>query len=166
MAKTGIIFGSSTGNTETAAEKLAGILGDAEAKNITEVTEDDLNGYEYLVFGASTWGAGELQDDWEDNIDVLDDADFSGKKVAIFGLGDQEGYPDTFVDAMGTIAQKLTAGGAVIVGKTSTDGYTFDESTAVEGDKFIGLVLDEENQADQTDDRIAKWAEELKKAFA
>ncbi|AFG36640.1 flavodoxin [Spirochaeta africana] len=166
MAKIGIIFGSSTGNTETAAEKLVDALGDAEAKNITEISEDDLNGYEFLVFGASTWGAGELQDDWEDNIDVLDDADLSGKKVALFGLGDQEGYPDTFVDAMGTIAEKLKAGGATIVGHWPTDGYTFDDSTATEGGKFLGLVLDEENQADESDERIAKWAEQLKKEFA
>ncbi|GAB6090096.1 flavodoxin [Spirochaeta dissipatitropha] len=165
MAKIGVVFGSSTGNTENAAEKIAEALG-ADVKNITEVSGDDLNEYDNLVFGVSTWGAGELQDDWEDNIDVLTDADFSGKKVAIFGLGDQEGYPDTFVDGMGTVAEKLKAGGAEIVGHTSTDGYTFDSSTAVVGGKFLGLVLDEENQEDMSDDRIASWTEELKKAFS
>ena len=166
MANIGVIFGSSTGNTETAAEKIAEALGGADVKNIADISEDDINEYDCVVFGASTWGAGELQDDWEDNIGTLDDADLSGKKVAIFGLGDQEGYPDTFVDAMGTIAEKVKSGGATIVGQTSTDGYTFDESTAVVDGKFLGLVLDEENQADESDDRIAKWCEQLKKEFA
>lgn len=164
MAKIGIFYGSSTGNTESAAGKIKAALGaDAdEPKSIADVSADDLSGYDVLVLGTSTWGAGDLQDDWEDAIDNLDDVDMSGKKVALFGLGDAEEYPDTFVDGIGTIAEKVKAQGGTLIGKVATSGYSYDESTAVEGDSFVGLPLDEDNESEKTDGRIADWVAQIK----
>ena len=97
---------------------------------------------------------------------TLEEMDFSGKKVAVFGLGDQESYPDTFVDGMGIIARAVAAAGGTIVGATSTDGFSFDSSEALDGDEFVGLALDEDNQSELTADRIAAWAGALKDSFA
>ena len=99
MASIGIFYGSSTGNTKDVSVKLQAALG-GDLHNITDVDADTISGYRYLVFATSTWGAGDLQDDWEDFFPTLDDVDFSGKKVGIMGLGDQENYGDTFVDGM------------------------------------------------------------------
>lgn len=152
-----VIFGSTTGNTEAVAQKIADALGGADVISVADASADELGKYEVLVFGTSTWGVGDLQDDWEDNIDILDNIDYSGKKVALFGLGDQESYSDTFVDGMKALKDKITAKGGKITGEWSVDGYTFDESASVEGDHFIGLALDEDNQSDKTDERIASW---------
>lgn len=162
---TGIFYGSSTGNTKDVSAKLQEELG-GDLHNVTDVDADTIAGYDNVVLAASTWGAGDLQDDWEDFFPNLDDVDFSGKKVAIMGLGDQENYGDTFVDAMAILAEKVEEKGGTIVGHTSTDGYTFDNSEAEKDGKFIGLVIDEDNQSDLTDERVKAWAAELKKAFS
>ncbi len=152
-----VIFGSTTGNTETVAQKIADALGGADVISVGDASAEDLGKYDVLVFGTSTWGVGDLQDDWEENIDILDEIDYSGKKVALFGLGDQESYSDTFVDGMKALKDKITAKGGTLSGEWPVDGYEFDESAAVEGDHFIGLALDEDNQSDLTDERIASW---------
>ena len=164
MAKTGVFFGSSTGNTEDAAKQIAEALG-VEATEISSASDDEIIGCDYIVFGLSTWGAGDLQDDFDDFMDTLESMDFSGKKVAILGLGDQESYPDTFVDGMGIVGRAVKAAGGELVGAVATDGYEYDASEAEEGGKFIGLPLDEDNQSDQSADRIAAWVAELKKSF-
>ncbi len=152
-----VIFGSTTGNTEAVAQKIADALGGADVMSVSDASPADLDKYEVLVFGTSTWGVGDLQDDWEDNLDILDGIDYTGKKVALFGLGDQESYADTFVDGMKALKDKISAKGGKISGEWPVDGYTFDSSASVEGDHFIGLALDEDNQADKTDERIASW---------
>ena len=91
--------------------------------------------------------------------------DLKGKKVAIFGLGDQKNYPDNFVDGMGILADAFQKAGAELVGFTSTDGYTFNQSRAVRGEKFCGLVIDQENQAQLTSKRIADWCKLIKEDF-
>ena len=161
----GIFYGSSTGNTKDVAVKLQGALG-GDLHNITNVDSDTIAGYERIVFATSTWGAGDLQDDWEDFLPNLDDIDFAGKRVAILGLGDQENYGDTFVDGMAILADKVEERGGTIVGHTSTDGYTYDNSEAERDAKFVGLVIDEDNQSDLTDHRISSWSAQLKTAFS
>jgi flavodoxin I len=163
MASVSVYFGSSSGNTEDAAQSIAqGLGGGASATNITDTTADEILENDVIIFGVSTWGTGDLQDDFEDFMPTLEDMDFSGKKVALVGLGDQENYPDTFVDAMGTIGKACREAGATLIGTTSTDGYTFDSSTAEENGRFMGLVLDEDNQSEMSQDRIAAWVEQLK----
>lgn len=168
MASIGIFYGSSTGNTEDAAERIAQAFGggQAESTEISAATEDDILGCDTIIFGVSTWGTGDLQDDFEDFMGTLEGMSFSGKKVAVFGLGDQENYPDTFVDGIGIVAKAVQAAGGTIIGKTSTNGYTFDSSEAQEGDSFLGLALDEDNQSDQTQDRITAWVNQLKQELA
>ena len=115
-----------------------------------------------LLWVFQTWGEGELQDDWEDCFGEIQDMDFSNKKVALFGLGDQDGYPDEFVDALGIMYEELSSKGVNLVGFTSAEGYEFDESKANIDGQFCGLVIDEDNQGDLTDERISQWCSSIK----
>lgn len=161
MSKIAIFYGSSTGNTETVANQLAEILG-ADAFDVSESPADKLGEYDSLIFGTSTWGIGDLQDDWEGFIDEVENADLSGKTVAIFGLGDSGSYPDSFVDAMAKIYEVVKEKGCKIVGEVATDGYEHEASEAIIDGKFVGLPIDEENQADLTEERVNNWAEQIK----
>ncbi len=165
MEKIGIFYGSSTGNAESVANKLQEAFGDAEIFDVADASADDLNNFSNLILGTSTWGIGELQDDFEAFTSQIEDADLNGKKVALYGVGDQEGYGDSFVDAMGEVYELVQGKGCEIVGATSTDGYEYDESKAEKDGKFVGLVIDEDNQDDLTDERVAAWVEQLKGAF-
>lgn len=161
---TGIVFGTSMGNTEEAANLIAANLGIDEVINIADASADDLNKYDNLIIGTSTWGSGDLQDDW-DAFD-WDALNVEGKTVALFGMGDSSSYSDTYCDAMGIIYEKLLEKGANIVGATSSDGYEFDESRAIKDGKFIGLALDADNDSDKTEDRIKIWVDMIKPNFA
>ncbi len=161
MSKIGIFYGSTTGNTEAAAASIAAALnGDCIAIDSDSVSK--LADYDVLVLGSSTWGLGDLQDDWDTVADGLGGLNLEGKKVAFFGTGDQEGYSDTFVDAMGVLKAKLAGTGAEFIGSWPIDGYEFDESASVEGGAFVGLALDEDNQSDETATRITEWTAQLK----
>lgn len=164
--KIGIFFGSSTGQTERVAEKLHQLFGEdqAEVINVDIATREDLEKYPYLVFGTPTWGVGEMQDDWEDFMEILGKADLRGKKIALFGLGDQDTYPDSFADGVGMLYNKIKDK-ATIVGKWPKNGYVFHESEAIRGNAFVGLILDQENQPGKTNERLAKWVEMLRKEF-
>tara|TARA_Y100001970_G_scaffold282082_1_gene394199 strand:+ start:689 stop:1192 length:504 start_codon:yes stop_codon:yes gene_type:complete len=162
--KIGIIYGSSTGNTQTAAEIIAENLSEHECtlKDVDGIDVEEFVGYDLLILGISTWYVGEPQDDWIDVLDDMDGADFSGVKFAIFGQGDQLGYPDTFQDGMGMVYEKMINGGGIgNIGFTSTEGYDFDESKGVIDGKFCGLSLDEDNQGEMTDERIEQWCKEI-----
>ncbi|MDR2949342.1 MAG: flavodoxin [Dysgonomonas sp.] len=162
MSKIAIVYGSSTGATESVAEKIKASFDDATLFNADSVSVDDLKPYDFLIFGASTTGVGDLQDDWEILLPKIEKMDFSGKKVAIFGLGDSASFSTSFAGGMYVIYKALK-GKAEFVGFVSTDGYTFDESDAVVDGKFVGLALDEDNEYNETDARIAAWVEDLKK---
>ena len=158
--KTGIFYGSSTGTCEEIANKIAVTFGvdSADVHNVSDLTADLVAGYDLLLLGSSTWGSGDLQDDWYDGLDTLKALDLSGKKVAIFGCGDSASFCDTYCNAMGTIYEGLQGTGAEFIGTgVSTDGYSFDDSTAVVDGAFIGLALDELNEDFKTDERIAAW---------
>ena len=130
MKKTVVVYGSSTGTCEAIAEKIGAKLG-AEVMNVQDLTADVVAANENLILGTSTWGAGELQDDWYDGLKVLQSADLTGKVIALFGCGDCESYGDTFVGGLGELYDGIKQSGARIVGSVSTDGYTFDDSAAV-----------------------------------
>ena len=165
MAKIGIFFGSDTGNMEDAINLLAENLGNdnVDIFDVSEDVADKLKDYDKFIFASSTWGDGELQADWEEFIDELKDVDFSGKTVAIVGMGDQDSYTDTFCDSIKLIYDEVKD--AKVVGATSTEGYDFEESQSVIDGKFIGLALDEDNQDDLTSERIEKWANQIKGDF-
>ena len=164
MSKIGVFYGSTTGVTEEVAGKISSKLDNSSVHNISG-NFDKINDYDVIIMGASTWGYGDLQDDWLDVLDKLSDLQLSGKKVAYFGTGDQESFSDTFVDGIGIIHEKVKDTGATLIGETSIEGYTFDESKGVENDQFLGLAIDEVNQSDLTDERVEKWTEEIKKAL-
>ena len=163
MANIGIFYGSMTGNTQGVAEKIQTRFGqEADLYSIADVSADTLNMYQYLLLGSSTWGIGELQDDWYDGLEKLDKVDLSNKTVALFGTGDPEGYPDSFVDAIGILYEKVIAKGATVIGFWPTEGYEYDASRAEKDSRFVGLVIDENNQSHLTEERINTWVEELK----
>lgn len=156
---TGIFYGSSMGNTEEAAKMIKEkLVQESMIINITEVKKESFDKFDTILLGSSTWGLGDLQDDWDEKLVVLKEADLSDKKIGFFGCGDQESYPDTFADALGTIYEAVKDSGAEFIGSWSIEGYTFSSSTAVCDGSFVGLVLDEDNQADKTEERVAVWA--------
>ncbi len=156
MNATIVIYGSSTGTCEAIAEKIASKLG-CETINVQDLTADTINDHQNLILGTSTWGAGELQDDWYDGLKTLQDANLNGKTIALFGCGDCESYSDTFVGGIGELYNAIKDSGARFIGSVDTDGYTFDDSEAVIDGKFIGLPLDDINEDDKTDMRIENW---------
>lgn len=161
MEKTIIIYGSTTGTCEEIANLIGEKLGIDEIINASDVSEDEINGAQNLILGTSTWGEGELQDDWYSGIDVLKSCDLSGKKVAIFGCGDGESYPDTFCSGMAELFNAAQEKGAEIIGGVSTEGYSFSDSASIIDNKFVGLALDNMNQDDLTDSRVDSWTETL-----
>jgi flavodoxin I len=165
MKKIAIFYGSESGNTETVAhiisKKLDGL--DVHLANIANTSDVKLlEDFDFLILGTSTWGLGDLQDDWERFMPKLKNADLNGKTVALFGLGDSDAYPDTFVDGMADLYEVVTQGGARVVGQVPVDNYNFDSSRAVIDDQFMGLPLDEDNESDLTEKRISDWLADIK----
>ena len=166
MKKTGIFYGSSTGTCEDLANQIADKMGVAasDVYSADMLSADLVKEYDLLILGTSTWGDGELQDDWYDGIKVLKSADLSFKSIALFGCGDSESYCDTFCDGMGILYEDLKDSGCSFIGnKVGTDGYSFSSSIAVVNGTFVGLALDEVNESDKTAERIDNWTAELKK---
>ncbi|KGI59450.1 flavodoxin FldA [Prevotella sp. S7 MS 2] len=164
MKKTIVIYGSSTGTCQSLAETVASKLG-VESLDVANLTEDVLKENDNLILGTSTWGSGELQDDWYDGLKILKAVDLAGKTVALFGCGDSESYGDTFCGAMKELYDAVQDAGATVVGAVSTDGYTFDDSDAVVDGQFIGLALDDVNEDDKTESRIDAWLESIKSSL-
>lgn len=156
MSKTIVVYGSSTGTCESIAQTIASKLG-AEVIAVSDLTAEQLAEADNILLGSSTWGAGELQDDWYDGIEIVKKADLSGKKVAVFGCGDSASYSDTFCSAMKELYDAAQEVGATLVGAVSTDGYEFDDSDAVVDGHFVGLALDDVNEDGKTEERIDAW---------
>lgn len=161
MNKTIVIYGSSTGTCQSIAEKIASKL-KVEAIDVQTLDAGVVDSYDNLIIGTSTWGAGELQDDWYDGLKLLQGANLSDKTIAIFGCGDCESYGDTFVSAMGELYNGLKGSGAAFIGRVPTAGYNFSDSEAVVDGEFVGLALDDVNEEDKTDERIDAWIESIK----
>ncbi|MBK1665216.1 flavodoxin [Rhodospirillum rubrum] len=156
-----IIYGSDGGTTQGVAKRIASQL-QARVVDIKAATTDDLEGCDLLILGAPTYGLGDLQYDWDSKLKLLGAAKLTGKKVALFGTGDQTNYPDSFVDAMGILYDQVVAQGATVVGFTPTHGYDYTHSLAERDGQFVGLALDEDNQPSLTGKRIAAWVDHLK----
>jgi flavodoxin I len=167
MATIGIFFGSTEGNTERVVNQIQQLFGDdAELHNVNSASADDMRPYPNLILACPTWEIGQLQEDWDSFIDELENVDYTGKKVTYLGLGDADGYPDTFLDAMGIIHDRIKEKGAAFVGQWPTEGYNFTASKGVVNGKFLGLGIDEDNYKDLTAGRIEKWVAQLKTEFA
>lgn len=161
MKKTVIIYGTSTGVCEDLANRIGTKLGVDNIINVTNLDDNVIADNENLILGTSTWGAGEVQDDWYDGLRIIKSANLNGKTIALFGCGDSESYPDTFVGGMAEIYHAVTDAGAQVIGAVATEGYTFDDSESVVDGKFVGLALDEVNEDSKTDERIDAWITEI-----
>jgi len=168
MARIGLFFGSTGGNTKDVAKLIQTKLGrDAvDVVDVASASPEQVEEYDYLIFGVSTYGMGSLQEDWADFIWELDDVDLAGKKVALFCLGDQKDYPESFVDAMKELYDKVLERGGAVVCPWPTDGYTFDKSAAVVDGRFVGLAIDEDRQKDLTEQRVSEWVKQVREEFA
>ncbi len=168
--KIGLFYGSTTCFGEMTAEKMQQFLGHdtVDIHNIKETELGRINDYDLLILGISTWDYGELQEDWEAVWDQLDSIDLSNKVIALYGQGDQEGYTDWFVDAMGLLHDKLLPRGAQVVGYWPIEGYDFVASKALTPDNshFVGLPLDDESQFDLSEQRISQWLTQVIEEYA
>ena len=164
-----LIYGSDTGNTELVTADLVKLLNkdDVEVVTVDKVTEKDWESHIYYLLGIPTWYDGELQSDWEDYFEEFKKINFTGKKVAIFGLGDQIGYDEWFCDGIGILGKVVIENGGKLLGYTQKDSsYDFDESLALADDSTLyGLALDEDNQPELTEERLKKWVIQIKNEF-
>lgn len=165
MKKIGMFYGSDGGYTEDVCKRLSSYFENDKIDlfNIYETDIDILASYKYLILASSTWHDGHLQDDWNDFVDNLDKIDFKDKTIALLSLGDQDGYGYTFCDSLGILYDKVKEG--KVIGKTSTQGYDYEESIGVVDDEFLGLCIDEDIQDDLTDERLKNWYEDIKGEF-
>jgi flavodoxin I len=166
MTRIAILYGSTYGNTEAAAGAIAHALASTAScePRLHEIGTVDLRAlepFDVLIVGCSTWHIGRLQDDWSSKADDLDALDLRGRSVALFGTGDQVAYGDTFVDALGILADELEARGAELIAPWPAVGYEHTASRAQRGPTFVGLALDDDNQSASTPGRIARWVAQL-----
>lgn len=176
MQPIGLFFASSTGNTRSIAKAIKKRFDDnvmVAACNVNKATPEQFAVYTHLILGSSTLGAGQLPGretdcmggGWAEFLPQLADLDFTGKTIALFGFGNQDKYPDEFVDALGELYHFFVQRGAKVVGQTSTEGYDYIASKAEVDDEFVGLVLDHENQKILTDARVMTWLKSIQSAF-
>jgi flavodoxin I len=171
MAHIGIFFGTDTGRTRRIAKEIRKKLGDAAADpvNVAKATPEDLLSYRALILGTPTLGEGELpgqstglaNDSWAEFLPKLAGLDFTGKVVALYGLGDQDKYADDFVSALRPLYEQLADAGATLVGHWPTTGYTFKASAAVEDGAFLGLALDQINHPALSEGRLDAWLAQI-----
>jgi flavodoxin I len=165
MKNTAIIYSFNSLKTKKVAEKITEEFGDNHpvSLNAETISGDTFLSYDRLILGVPTWFDGELPNYWDEFVPELEDLNLEGKDFAIFGLGDQKGYPENFADGIGLMVSILEKRGARIVGFTPCEGYYFESSKALRDNKFLGLVIDQENQARLTSARIKEWVNNLKK---
>ncbi len=168
MSKTAIIYSFNTKKTGKIAERVRDAFGEdqVEMVNAEEITEEQFLSYDHIIMGVPTWFDGELPNYWDEFVPALEDMDLKGKKIALYGLGDQKGYSENFLDGMGIMAEILEDQGATLIGFTSTEGYEFESSRAQRGDQFAGLAIDYENQGSMNKQRVAAWVDQLKNEFS
>lgn len=168
MEKIGIFFGSDTGNTEKIAKIIQKSIGEniCILHDISNSNKKDIEDFNFLILGIPTWYYGEVQCDWDDFLPTLKKIDFSNKTVALFGCGDQEDYGEYFCDALGTIYKTIKKNNAKIIGKWPTKEYKFESSKALlNKEYFVGLILDEDRQAEKTKERVLKWLKKILPCF-
>ncbi|WP_025842281.1 flavodoxin [Porphyromonas gingivicanis] len=163
MKKIGIYFGSSTGTTADVAKTIAKRLNvaDADILDVASADAASMANYEVLLLGSSTWGMGDLQDDWEGFLPKAKGQNLAGKCVGLFGCGDSSAYSDTFCDALATIKEELDGTGCSFIGEYAPTDYGYDATRCEQGGKLIGLLIDDINESDKTADRIDTWVAAL-----
>ena len=165
MKRTAIIYSFNTQKSQKVAEKIVAVFGEKniEAINAEELTKDIFDKFDNFILSAPTWFDGELPNYWDEFVPDLEEMDLADKTFAVFGLGDQKGYPENFCDAIGILVEILEECGANIIGETSLDGYAYESSKAERDGQFVGLPIDQENQARLTQSRVESWVVQLRK---
>ena len=168
MKKIGLFYATKAERTSWVAEKIQKEFGKEKIETvpIEQAWQNDFAAYDCFIVGASTWLDGELPTYWDELLPELRTMKLKGKKVAIFGLGDQIRYPENFADGIGLLAEVFEGDEATLVGFTSSEGYTFERSKALRGEQWCGLVVDLDNQSEQAEKKIKAWCQQLKKEFA
>ncbi len=169
MKKIAIVYSFNTQKTSKVVKRIEDAFGKdwkVDKVNVEEITSEKFLGYEMLICGTATWFDGELPNHWDEFLPDLEDIDLRKKRIALFGLGDQKGYPENFLDGMGILADLMEGQGARLVGFTSTEGYSYESSKAERGDQFCGLGIDYETQGSKNKERVAAWVEKLKMEFS
>ncbi len=169
MNKIALLYAPKGGSVEKAAKKLEKVCQhDIDVIEIAGFDVRNLMNYENFILGCSTVGAenwedAEADNEWDALFHNIEEKKISlkDKIVAIFGLGNQVLYPDHFVDAMMYLKNECKAAGAKVIGEWPTDGYDFTDSESIEGDHFVGLPLDEDNEPNKTEERIRPWLEKI-----
>jgi flavodoxin I len=176
MSQIGIFFGTDSGTTRLVAKKIAkqiktrageGVA--AKPANVNRAQPGDLLGYRALILGTPTYGEGVLpglangtdEAAWFEFLPALAGLDFTGTRIALYGLGDQETYPTHFCDAMMDLHRFFSDAGAELVGGIDTQSFSFKRSRAVVDGRFVGLALDQHLQHLMTDARIDTWLDEV-----
>jgi len=171
-AKVGIFFGTSTGSTGTVADMIKEEIGDDadgpfDIETLEGSVQENFGKYSALIVGTPTWNTGADTErsgtGWDEiYYSSMQELNLKGKKVAVFGLGDQESYSENFADATGELHDVFQNLGCVMVGYTSQEGYEHDASKSIRGDKFCGLLCDMVNQEDLSEGRVQNWVAQLK----
>ncbi|AAO27002.1 flavodoxin [Buchnera aphidicola str. Bp (Baizongia pistaciae)] len=166
MESIGIFFGSDTGNTENVAKLIHKYIGTniSSIHDIANTNKKDIELFNILIFGVSTWYYGELQCDWDDFLPTLKKINFNNKIIALFGCGDQEDYSEYFCDGIGILYNVIRLSKNVrFIGSWTSKGYSFECSKALDKNKnFLGLVIDEDRQPEQSNQRIIQWTKKIK----
>lgn len=170
MKKTLLIYWPAGGNVERVAKAISLQMENLDLRMVTQVNPSDLQGYDLIIAGGSTvgaeiWEEAMQNDRWapfllkmrELNVDLQD------KSMALFGLGDQVLYPEQFVDSMGILKEEFARFGVKFIGYWPVEGYRFTGSEGLEGDMFVGLPLDEDNEPEKTTSRIKAWLDKVRK---
>lgn len=175
MNKIGIFFGTDTGTTRLIAKKMAKRLDGLADKplNVNRIELETMLQYDFLILGTPTYGHGQLPGidtnikagSWQEFLPGLERTDMKGKTVALYGLGNQEKYPERFADSLFYLYEAIKNAGATIVGDWSTDGYNFDFSRAEVDGRFVGLVIDNNSQGMETEGRIDEWLQNITPYF-
>ncbi|WP_049721203.1 flavodoxin [Gilvimarinus polysaccharolyticus] len=170
-AHTGLIYGTDTGNTEEVGDKIASALAAhgvvVEMLNVSDASPEQIEQFDFIIMGIPTWDFGGIQEDWENFEEQILATKLTDKTVALYGLGDQLGYGYYFVDAMGWLNERVLKAGATVIGHWPCEGYTYDESLAVNAEKteFCGLAIDDEQQFELTDERIERWVWQITQEY-
>ena len=168
MIKIGLFYGTTSASTQDAADLIKDNMDGFEIElfDIYKEPLSSMSNFDNLIIGCPTWDIGLLQEDWRSKFDELDNIDFSSKKVAYFGCGDQHVYSGTFLDALGTLEEKISEKGGLTIGYWPVESYSFDYSKAQVGENFVGLGIDNDNEPELTEERIEQWCQKIAGEFS
>jgi len=167
MSKMGIFYASAGGTSKVIVDALVKEFGiDEDDVIFMEDDYDDVEqfeDYDVLFIGSSTWGQGDPHFEWVDPmLEIEEEADFDGKKVAFFGAGDYKKHGEHFCSALGKLYDLFTKKGASPIGLIDKELYTYEATLSVKDGKFCGCGIDEHNESDKTNERINIWINQLK----